>query len=131
MSRTSASATCTIDERLACAMAFAALAERAATFAQAAVQARAGIFEDGDGADEQAGEERETKREEQHGKIDADFVDAGQAGGRDGDQNAQCAIGEGQAEQAAGHAEDEAFKEQISPAMRPQPAPRAERMASS
>ena len=94
-------------------MAFAALAEGASTFAEAAVQAGTGVFDDWDGADQQTGEQRETKREEKHQRVDADFVDAGQPGGSRGYQHAQRGVGESQADQASGHAKHDAFKEQF------------------
>ena len=64
-------------------------------------------------ADQQAGEEREPKREQQHRKIDANFMDARQAGGRHRHQKAQRAVGQCQADQAARNPKHDALEEQL------------------
>jgi hypothetical protein len=85
----------------------------AATFPQAGSGFDAGVFDDRDNADEEAGKQSQAEREEKHGNVDADLVDTGQAGGRDGYQGAQRSECERKADGAAGQAEDEAFNEQF------------------
>src|SRR5882762_8974656 len=101
------------DQDAARAMLLAALAQGATTFADAGAQAHACIFEDGDGAEEHAGEERDPQREEQYRGIDAYFMDSGEAGGRHRYENTQCDIGQAQPDHAAEQAEDDALQEQL------------------
>src|SRR5882724_11771863 len=70
------------DQDAARAMLLAALAQGAASFADAGAQTHACILEDGDGAEKHAGEERDRQSEEQYRGIDTDFMDSGEAGGR-------------------------------------------------
>ena len=101
------------DESFAGAVALAALRECAAAFAQAARGFYAGIFEDGNCADEHAGEKGQSEGEEQHGNVDADFMNAGQAGGCGGDEGAQSARGKAEADEAADDSDNQAFKKQF------------------
>lgn len=68
-------------ERAAEAVLLAALAVGATAFANAGAKAVAGVFENGDGAEEDAGEYGDGEGEEEDGGVDADFVDAWNAGG--------------------------------------------------
>src|ERR1700690_3010707 len=82
------------DENVARAMLFTALAKRASAFAKSGVEARSGIFENRNRGEKQAGEERDSQSKEEHGNIDADFVQAGQPGGRQRHEHVQRAVGE-------------------------------------
>src|SRR5882672_12183182 len=80
------------DQDAARAMLLAALTQGASPFADAGAQTRACIFEDGNGAEEHAGEERDPQSEERYRGIDTDFVDSGKAGRRHRYENTQCNI---------------------------------------
>ena len=63
------------NENAARAVLLAALAVRAATLADAGAEANAGVLENGDGAEKDAGENGDGESEEQNGAVDANFVD--------------------------------------------------------
>src|SRR6266704_375961 len=90
-----------------------ALAERATAFADAGAKAHSGVLEDGNGTKQDAGKERNQKREEQDAPIHADFTDARKPCGSDGRKNAQRGIGEAQTNSAAEQSEKDAFEQKI------------------
>src|SRR5712692_2091056 len=94
-------------------MLLAALAERATAFADARAQLRAGIFENGDGAEKETGEDGDGYGEEQDGAVDADLMNARQPVRRHNHERAQGAPGKPQTEQTAEQAEGEAFEPQF------------------
>ena len=59
------------------------------------------------------GEECEAEGEEEHVKVDADFMNTGKAGGCGGDEGFECGGGQAETDEAAGEANDEAFKEEF------------------
>jgi len=101
------------NQGLAGVVSLAALAEGSAAFAEPTGGLDSGVFEDWDGADEEACEKRETEREKQNRNIDTDLVEARQPGGCGGDKSPQSAVGQPQANGCAGNAEDETLKEQL------------------
>ncbi len=78
-----------------------ALAERAATFADAGAETDSGVLEDGYGAKEDAGKERDEKSEEQDRCVNANLADARKSGGSDGGEDAQRGVSQTQTNGAA------------------------------
>ena len=64
----------------------------------------------GQGAEDEAGEQRNGEGEEEHLGVQVDFLQARQIDGRGGEQGAQSPVGEGDAERSAGQREDECFR---------------------
>ena len=98
---------------LACAVPLAALAQSAASFAKSAGRPCAGKLDNWDGSDEQARKQREPRGEKKNGNIDADLVDARQAGRRHRHQHAQSAKGQAQSNARACNAENDTLEQQI------------------
>ncbi len=94
-------------------MPFSALACIASSGAQRGSKMRSGIFEDWNETEQDTSGERYEKREQQHGAIDPDIVEARKIGGRDRDQQPQRTIGERQSQGAAGERERNAFHQQL------------------
>ncbi len=63
----------------------------------------------GQGAEDEAGEQRNGESEEEHPGVEVDFLQAGKIEGRGGEEGAQSPVGKGHAESSAGQREDEAF----------------------
>ena len=115
---------------LARAVPLAALAQCAASFAKSAGRSCTGKLRNWDGSDEQARKQREARGEKEDGNIDADLVDARQAGRRHRHQYAQSAKGQSQSN-ARARMPRTTLSNSRSAAIRPHRAPRAERIASS
>src|ERR1700687_1582336 len=90
-----------------------ALTERAATLADAGAETRPGELEDGNGSKQEAGEERNQKREEQDRPIDADFTNARKSCGGDAREDAQRTVSETQSDSAAEQSENDAFEQEV------------------
>jgi hypothetical protein len=101
------------DKDAADTMLFAGGAVGAATLADAGAEVNAGVFEDGNATKEQADENGQEKGEEESRAVNADFVEAWNAGGSDSNEDAESGIGEAEAESTAENAEDEAFEEKV------------------
>ena len=97
------------DKDAADAVLFAASAVGAAAFADASAEADSGVLENGDRAEEHARENGDSEGEEQDGRVDADFVDARNAGRSNQDEDAQGGESESQADDAAEQPENETF----------------------
>src|ERR1700739_3751502 len=82
-------------------MTFAALAEAASSFAQSGRGFDSRIFKDGNHADHQADEKRQTCRKKKYGDINTNFVQPGQSRRRRSDDQVQGAISEPQPDHAA------------------------------
>ena len=101
------------DEDAARAMLLLALAEGAATFADAGAEAHSGVLEDGNGAKQDAREKGNQKCKEQDAAINADLVNARKSRGGDGCKNAQRAVSEAQSHGAPEQSENDTFKQEI------------------
>ena len=80
---------------------------------QRVVQGRGAHVNDGRQAEGDAGGHTDGESEEQHLPIDADFGDAGDAAGIGGDQQAESAEGQQNAEDGAGEGEQDAFDDEL------------------
>src|SRR5260370_36073801 len=69
-----------------------ALAEGAATLADAGAETHSGVFEDGNGAKKYASEDRNQEGEEQETPINADFTVARKSSGSEGRKKAKLGI---------------------------------------
>ena len=67
----------------------------------------------GQGAEDEAGEERNGEREEEDLGVQVDFLQAGKIEGSGGEEGAQSPVGEGHAEGSAGQREEEAFDQRL------------------
>ncbi len=101
------------DENAASAMLLAALAIGAAALADAGAETHARVFKNGNGAEKDAGENGDGESEEEDSAVDADFVDARDAGGGDGDEGAQTGESKPEANGAAEQTENETFEEKF------------------
>ncbi len=101
------------DERIARPMALPARAGRASTAAEHAGDARAGVLEHRDGAEQQADGQRQHEREPQRGKVEGDLGKPRQVAGGERHQQAQRAVGQAEPDDAAEHAEGDAFEQQL------------------
>ena len=113
-------------ERVARAVAFAAVARAAAAFLERGRQPRAREAQHGNEAEEDTREERDAQREGQHDGVDADLVEARQVLRPDCREQADAGRGEPEAAETAEEAEREALGQQFGG--QPPPA-RAERRA--
>ena len=80
---------------------------------QGVVKGRGAHVNDGRQAEGDAGGHTDGQGEEQHLPIDADFGDAGDAAGIGGDQQAESAEGQEDAEDRAGEGEQDAFDDEL------------------
>ena len=89
------------------------MAIRAPALTNAGAEANARVLEDRNGSEEDAGENGDGESKEEGKAVDADFVDARDAGRGDGYEDAQSGKGKAQADEAAEQTENEAFEEEF------------------
>ena len=88
-------------QHVACTMLLAALACAARAFTQSYRQPRARVSEDGNAAEEHAGQHRHAQGKQQHPAINANLMHARQAAWRHRHQHTQRAISNAKSQQAA------------------------------
>src|SRR5215469_14857211 len=101
------------NQKVARTMALAALAQSAAALAKGCSGSRASIFENWNGAEEQAGENRDGEGEKQDVRIDADVIYTRKAGWGEKDEEPNCRVRDSEAQDAADEADGKAFEEQL------------------
>src|SRR5206468_2964600 len=84
-----------------------------AAFTDAGAKADAGVFENGNGAEEKAGEQSDGDSEQQNICIDADFSESRNATGSKSDERAEGDPGEAKPQQATEQSEGDAFIEDV------------------
>ncbi len=101
------------DERATGAVSLLAVARRAAAHAKRRAELRTGVLEDRNRPEEQCRDERDRQRVKKRRHIDRDRIEPRNVRRRKRRQQAQRAVCEGQAEDAASHSEHEALEHQL------------------